>query len=498
MTQPNPDLQQHDISELVKRLADLRGQQLDITTLCGSATSAVLPGGGNAIINGKAVSFEVMRDPSRVITMLLRDWNQPIILNGAEWHSGAGKPEDADQIVVQRQSLPLAGQPEMGPPRIYGAPQPTVRALGVEFSVPHAPGYRDWRQRLLGAEDPDTRTEHFSLNVWMDVIPRITLSDAAARECRFLVHEDIPYLDLGPLAKSEAAEQIDQAVAKAVRRVEQITGATDFQPARNEGEAAGSHPAYTCAESVRLNLRSQSVGAKMAHGSLDYAVVASFARAMYLNPDARLVPLQGHYGNEATVTVVPMMVRAVSADGGVSECDLSSRQWSNPKATGNSCQFERVSSISLLMEIRPLVGGRPVEERWLEADLMVSGYGEDTSVILSDRFVGNVDELTDLLVHMSAPYRDPRTAEIWEHRMERSVVAHRALGDEDAAFQTELDIMVLKFLRNQRVLPKRDQFTVLTRDGTFTWRRSQPEAGQSTVEESAAELGWSRNQSSTG
>ena len=134
------------------------------------------------------------------------------------------------------------------------------------------------------------------------------------------------------------------------------------------------------------------------------------------------------------------------------------------------------------MEIRPLVGGCPVEERWLEAGLMVSGYGEDTNVILSDRFVGNVDELTDLLVNMSAPYRDPRMVETWEHRMEHSAVAHRVLGDEDAAFQTELDIMVLKFLRNQRVLPKRDQFMVLTRDGTFTWRRSQPEAGQSTVE----------------
>ena len=58
------------------------------------------------------------------------------------------------------------------------------------------------------------------------------------------------------------------------------------------------------------------------------------------------------------------------------------------------------------------------------------------------------------------------------------VSAHRALGDEDAAFQTELDIMARKLLHEQRSRPNRDHFEVETAEGIFSWTRKPKESNE--------------------
>ena len=215
--QIQPKLQGLEIGQLVKRLADLRGNQLKIETSRDAATSNKEPAVATATINKRTVSYQTTYHPARVLTMLLRNWEQTVTMDGVKWQPSTGETKEQDRLVVYRQRLPLAGQPETKKsPEFHGNPAPAIRALGVEFSVPPIPGYPDWRSRHLSAPDPDAQWQHFGLNVWATVTPRLKLSDEAALGCQFLTHEDIPYLILGELAQAEVEEQTETAVQRAV------------------------------------------------------------------------------------------------------------------------------------------------------------------------------------------------------------------------------------------------------------------------------------------
>ena len=248
-------LQGIEIGQLVKRLADLRGNELKVDTPYDAATSPKEPAVANATINKRTVSYQTTYHPARVLTLLLRNWEQPVIMNGINWQPSTGSTKEQDRLLVYRQRLPLAGQPEMKKsPELHGNPAPAIKALGVEFSVPPIPGYPDWRRPTPERPRiPDAQWQHFGLNVWATVTPRLKLSDEAALGCQFLTHEDIPYLILGELAQAEVEEQTETAVQRAVEKLEEIIGARNFQTTMDAQEAAGSHSAYTCGESVRLN-----------------------------------------------------------------------------------------------------------------------------------------------------------------------------------------------------------------------------------------------------
>ena len=102
-------------------------------------------------------------------------------------------------------------------------------------------------------------------------------------------------------------------------------------------------------------------------------------------------------------------------------------------------------------------------------------YGDHAVATLSDQFTGDAETLTDLLVHMAKQYVNQKYTEPWEQRLKCAVSAHRALGDEDAAFQTELDIMARKFPVEQRSKPNRDHFEAETAEGIFSWTRKPKE-----------------------
>ena len=313
-------LQGLEIGQLVKRLADLRGNELKVDTSHDAATSPKEPAVANATINKRTVSYQTTYHPARVLTLLLRNWEQPVIMNGINWQPSTGSTQEQDRLLVYRQKLPLAGQPEMKKsPELHGNPDPAIKALGIEFSVPPMPGYPDWRSRHLSAPDPNAQWQHFGLNVWATVTPRLKLSDEAALECRFLAHEDIPYLIFGELAQAEIEEQTETAVQRAVEKLEEITGARNFQTTMDVQEAAGSHSAYTCGERVRLNTNGKCRAGKMAQTDCEETVNASFARALYLNPVAGLAPVSGHYDTGTTVLIVPKAVRLVGQDGKVQE-----------------------------------------------------------------------------------------------------------------------------------------------------------------------------------
>ena len=477
--QTQPKLQGIEIGQLVKRLADLRGNELKVDTPHDAATSPKEPAVANATINKRTVSYQTTYHPARVLTMLLRNWEQPVIMNGINWQPSTGSTKEQDRLLVYRQKLPLAGQPEMKKsPELHGNPSPAIKALGVEFSVPPMPGYPDWRSRHLSAPDPDAQWQHFGLNVWATVTPRLKLSDEAALECRFLAHEDIPYLIFGELAQAEVEEQTETAVQRAVEKLEEITGARNFQTTMDAQEAAGSHSAYTCGERVRLNTNGKCRAGKMAQTDCKETVNALFARALYLNPDAGLAPVSGHYDTGTTVLIVPKAVRLVGQDGKVQEQELPGRPRHNAQALSRYQNPARLRSISLLLEIRPLDYDGDAEQQWVDTDLLVRRYGDHAVATLSDQFTGDAETLTDLLVHMAKQYVNQKYTEPWEQRLKCAVSAHRALGDEDAAFQTELDIMARKLLHEQRSRPHRDHFEVETAEGIFSWTRKPKESNE--------------------
>ena len=285
-------LQGLEIGQLVKRLADLRGNELKVETSGDAATSDKEPAVANATINKRTVSYQTTYNPARVLTMLLRNWEQTVIMNGVKWQPSTGETKEQDRLLVYRQRIPLAGQPETNKsPDLHGNPTPAIKALGVEFNIAPMPGYPDWRSRHLHAPDPDAQWQHFSMNVWATVTPRLKLSDEAALGCRFLAHEDIPYLILGKLAQAEIEEQTETAVQRAVEKLEEITGARNFQTTMDAQEAAGSHSAYTCGTDVRLNTNGECRAGQIAQTYCEETVNASFARALYLNPAAGLAPV---------------------------------------------------------------------------------------------------------------------------------------------------------------------------------------------------------------
>ena len=475
--QTQPKLQGLEIGQLVKRLADLRGNQLKIETSRDAATSNKEPAVANATINKRTVSYQTTYHPARVLTMLLWNWDQTVIMDGVKWQPSTGETKEQDRLLVYRQRLPLAGQPETKkPPEFHGNPAPAIRALGVEFSVPPIPGYPDWRSRHLSAPDPDAQWQHFGMNVWATVTPRLKISDEAALGCQFLAHEDIPYLIFGELAQAEVEEQTETAVQRAVEKLEEITGARNFQTTMDAQEASGSHSAYTCGESVRLNTNGECRAGQITQTGCEVTVNASFARALYLNPDAGLAPVSGHYDTGATVLIVPKAVRLVGQDGEVQEQELPGRPRHNAQALRRYRNPARVRSISLLLEIRPLdYDGDHAEQQWVDTDLLVRTYGDHAVATLSDQFTGDAETLTDLLVHMAKQYVNQKYTEPWEQRLKCAVSAHRALGDEDTAFQTELDIMARKFLGEQRSRPHRDHFEIETAEGIISWTRKPKE-----------------------
>ena len=474
--QTRSKLQGLEIGQLVKRLADLSGNELKVETSRDAATSAKEPATTNATINKRTVSYQTTYHPARVLTMLLRNWEQPVIMNGINWQPSTSSTKEQDRLLVYRQKLPLAGQPEMKKsPELHGNPAPAIKALGVEFSVPPMPGYPDWRSRHLSAPDPDAQWQHFGMNVWATVTPRLKLSDEAALGCQFLAHEDIPYLILGELAQAEVEEQTETAVQRAVEKLEEITGARNFQTTMDAQEAAGSHSAYTYGKGVRLNTKGECRAGKMAQTYCEETVNASFARALYLNPDAGLAPVSGHYDTGTTVLIVPKAVRLVGQDGEVQEQELPGRPRHNDQALSRYQNPARVRSISLLLEIRPLDYDGDAEQQWVDTDLLVRRYGDHIVATLSDQFTGDAETLTDLLVHMAKQYVNQKYTEPWEQRLKCAVSANRALGDEDAAFQTELNIMARTFLSEQRSRPHGDHFKVKTAEGIFSWTRKPKE-----------------------
>ncbi len=213
----------------------------------------------------------------------------------------------------------------------------------------------------------------------------------------------------------------------------------------------------------------------MTQTDCEETVNASFARALYLNPDAGLAPVSGHYDTGTTVLIVPKAVRLVGQDGKVQEQELPGRPRPNAQALRRYPNPARVRSISLLVEIRPLDYDGDTERQWVDTDLLVRGHGDHVVATLSDQFTGDAESLTDLLVHMSNQYASHQLTETWEQRLKCAVSAHRALGDEDTAFQTELDIMARKFLREQRSRPHRDHFEVKTAEGIISWTRKPKE-----------------------
>lgn len=481
MTSPAPQRQELDIRQLVKRIATQRGQPLQISTSGAAATSFDQPATGRAVINGEEVSYDVIHEPARVIMMLLKAWNRLVTINGVIWQPSTHQREK-DQLVIHRQRLPLAGMaPVKAPLETIGKPSPDLRALGVEFDVPLSYGYPDYPHRrniYLSAPDPGAQRAHFGLNLWATVKPRITLSDDAALECRLLAHDDIPYLIPGKQAKAEILQQTKDAALRATEQLEQITGIRGFQHAKNANDAAGTHPAYTCNEDIRINLLGKARPAKMASTGCEDAVTDSFARGLYLDSDAALVPLQGHYGTGAILNVIPRMVRTVRRDGTVREQKLPGRPCPIRQMSRHFPNPERARSISLLVETRPVEGNGPSESHWVETDLMIRGYGPYLMATLSDRFTGNVDDLTDLLVHMTHHYYSNNSQmRPWEQRRQCAVAAHRAMGDEDAAFRTELEIMAMKFLEQQRSQPAADHCSVETPEGAFSWTRN-PQTSQ--------------------
>ena len=472
--QTQPKLQGLEIDQLVKRLADLRGNQLEISG--DPAVSIKKPAVANATINKRTVSYQMTQHPARVLTMLLRNWEQPVIMDGVKWLSSTGDTKEQDRLLVYRQKLPLAGQPEMKKsPELHGNPAPTIKALGVEFSVPSMPGYSDWRSRHLSAPDPEAQWQHFGMNVWATVTPRLKLSDKAALGCQFLAHKDIPYLTFGELAQAEIEEQTETAVQRAVEKLEGITGARNFQTTMDAQEAAGSHSAYTCGKGVRLNTNGECRAGQITQTDGEETVNASFARALYLNPATGIAPVSGRYDTGNTVLIVPRAVRLVGQDGEVQEQELPGRPRPNAQALRRYPNPARVRSISLLVEIRPLDYDGDAERQWVDTDLLVRGYGDHVVATLSDQFTGDAESLTDLLVHMSKQYANHQLTEPWEQRLKCAVSAHRALGDEDAAFQKELNIMAGKFLREQRSRPHRDHFEVETAEGIISWTRKPKE-----------------------
>ena len=213
----------------------------------------------------------------------------------------------------------------------------------------------------------------------------------------------------------------------------------------------------------------------MAQTDCEETVNASFARALYLNPVASVVPVSGHYDTGTTVLIVPKAVRLIGQDGEVQEQELPGWPRPNAEALRRYRNPAHVRSISLLLEIRPLDYDGEAEQQWVDTDLLVRTYGDHVVVTLSDQFTGDAETLTDLLVHMSRQYVNQKLTEPWEQRLKCAVSAHRALGDEDAAFQTELDIMARKFLREQRSRPNRNHFEVETAEGIISWTRKPKE-----------------------
>ena len=342
----------------------------------------------------------------------------------------------------------------------------------------HRNGRLKAARRLLRAQRASEERSNDAgkvLNVWATVTPRLKLSDEAALECRFLAHEDIPYMIFGELAQAEIEEQTETAVQRAVEKLEEITGARNFQTTMDVQKAAGSHSAYTCGERVRLNTNGKCRAGKMAQTDCEETVNASLARALYLNPDAGLVPVSGHYDTGTTVLIVPKAVRLVGQDGKVQNQPLPGRPRHNDQALSRYHNPARVRSISLLVEIRPLDYDGDAEQQWVDTDLLVRRYGDHAVAILSDQFKGDAETLTDLLVHMSKQYVNQKYTEPWEQRLKCAVSAHRALGNEDAAFQTELDTMARKLLREQRSRPNRDHFEAETAEGIFSWTRKPKE-----------------------
>ena len=186
--QTQPRLQGLEIGRLVKRLADLRGNELKVETSGDAATSNKEPAVANATINKRTVSYQTTYHPARVLTMLLRNWEQTVIMDGVKWQPSTGETKEQDRLLVYRQRLPLAGQPETKKsPDLHGNPTPAIKALGVEFNIAPMPGYPDWRSRHLSAPDPDAQWQHFGMNVWATVTPHLKLSDEAALAARLRI-----------------------------------------------------------------------------------------------------------------------------------------------------------------------------------------------------------------------------------------------------------------------------------------------------------------------
>ena len=127
----------------------------------------------------------------------------------------------------------------------------------------------------------------------------------------------------------------------------------------------------------------------MAQTDCEETVNASFARALYLNPDAGLAPVSGHYDTGTTVLIVPKTVRLVGQDGKVQEQELPGWPRHNAQALSRYLNPARVRSISLLLEIRPLDYDGDAEQQWVDTDLLVRRYGDHAVATLSDQFTGD-------------------------------------------------------------------------------------------------------------
>lgn len=462
-------LQRLDINDLVTILAGEKGRALEITTVGGLAPAISVPGQATATINGHQVDYESMHDGARVVRQLLRGWKHPVTLNGKPLETTKTEPEWPHRLIVRRQSMGILGQPAPDPLELLlGNPQPTIAALGLSFSNPFLAGHTDWRNIHLYAPDPNSQWELFGLNVSATLTPQLDLPAHDTQGCQFFAHEDDPYIDLTDEASKEIQRQTEAAGEEAIARLTELTGATGWATAEDEASAAGTHNAmsYDWPTTTRITPRAGATIAIMAQNGAEESLIASAARALYQNPALGIVPVGGYYGAGASATAAVREWRVTRRAGDVEHGNAPENYHAEKMAPG------RAANVELLIEFRPLRDGAAWEQR-VAADVILCGYGDGMAPLVTDDFQGDVQNLANLIAHVSAPYEKHRGRSRDDHREAAMITALRALEDEEEAFRLELTRLARSFEKRRLAQPPGHRYEGRCGDVTLTWSRDR-------------------------
>ena len=465
---PQRDLQELNIDDLVRALHDERGKPLEIT-LPNPKADPENPSVATANLNGRAVAFETDGRPENLIGKLLAQWPESVTINGEKLPTSQPTGGWPHRLLVKRQRMGVLGEERPADAlQEVGAPTPGITALGLCFDTPTLPGGEDWRAIYLGAPDPEKQWILFGMNAIAVLTPEYRIPEDATGECTFLAHQDVPYISLGAEADAAVDEQSNAAIAEACEKLTDLTGATGWSVYESYEKAGGTHAAVSFEEDERITPRPGTTIAIVAHHGGGTSLMASAARAMYRNPETGVVPVGGFYGAGASVTaVIQGVARQPPRRLGDSPPTRQSTP-DQPSAEGP------VASAEILIEFRPLRDGVSWQSR-VPADVILTGHGQAMSAAVTDQFSGDLEELTRLIAHANHPYIRHQGEGQAQRDESSRISALRGMGQEDEAFQMELDRMARQFEATRISRPTRREFIATAGTTSITWRGAAPQ-----------------------